>query len=221
LEGTVTPAPPATDAEWRRLLAHFAAIHQITPANAPTGLRPAVLTMTDAGLGRKRIREQIAHLSPAARPQSLTALVRRAEETRFPTWPPAPLVLCRCDPNILNFVRRPGAWRSVDWENSGWGDPAFEIGDLMAHPAYLTVPDARWAWVIDTYATMRADAELPRRIRVYYTLTLVWWVARLARSLYEIPLGRDRRLVDRPADWREDLAAKYNHYMERALAALS
>jgi hypothetical protein len=41
-------------------------------------------------------------------------------------------------------MRRAGAWASVDWENSGWGDAAFEIADMMTHPAYVTVPAALW-----------------------------------------------------------------------------
>ncbi len=55
------------------------------------------------------------------------------------------------DPNILNFVRLPHGWASVDWENSGWGDPAFELADLMAHPADTSVSPEAWTEILDMY----------------------------------------------------------------------
>jgi thiamine kinase-like enzyme len=221
LDGEVSAAPPSTDAEWQRLLEHFDTIHAIRPGQVPRPLRPAVLTMADAQAGLDRVRQQIALIPADAPPATLSALVQRAEATPFPTWPTPALTLCRCDPNILNFVRHPGWWRSVDWENSGWGDPAFEIADLLAHPAYATVTAARREWVIETYAALRKDLAVIPRIRVYYVLTLIWWVARLARSLYEIAAGRDQRLVERPAAWHTDLQAKYETYVQRATAALA
>lgn len=220
LEGEVSAAPPATDAEWQQLIEHFVTIHAIRPGQTPGPLRPAVLTMTDAPAGLDRIRQQRAVIPADRQPTGLGTLLRRTEAIAFPTWPAPALTLCRCDPNILNFVRRPGWWLSVDWENSGWGDPAFEIADLMAHPAYAAVPDSRWAWVRATYAALRQDGAVIPRIRVYYVLTLLWWVARLARSLYEIPAGRDQRLVERPADWQTDIQAKYAAYVRRATTAL-
>ena len=42
----------------------------------------------------------------------------------------------------------------------------------------------------------------------------IWRVARLARSLYEVPRGLDKRLIDRSADWQADVYAKYEHYLE-------
>ena len=49
---------------------------------------------------------------------------------------------------------------------------------------------------------------------------LVWWVARLARGLYEIPLGKDKRLVERPSNWQEDAQMKLDYYANRAQKAL-
>lgn len=220
LDGEVSATPPATDTEWQQLLEHFATIHAVTPRQTPLALRPAVLTMTDAPTGLERIRQQLALIPADRQPPTLGTLVRQAEATRFPNWTAPPRTLCRCDPNSLNFVRRPGAWASVDWENSGWGDPAFELGDLIAHPAYATVPSTRWAWVLETYAALREDQAVITRIRAYSVLMLVWWVARLARGLYEIPTGHDQRLVERPAAWQADLQAKYDAYIGRAAAAL-
>jgi hypothetical protein len=39
----------------------------------------------------------------------------------------------------------PEAQAEPPLENSGWGDPAFEIAELMTHPAYEVVPPSRRA----------------------------------------------------------------------------
>ena len=86
----------------------------------------------------------------------------------------------------------------MDWEYSGWGDPAFEIADMMSHPKFMNVPMERWVWVTNLYAEMTGDETAFARIQTYYPLMLVWWVARFARGLYEIPRGLDERLAARP-----------------------
>ena len=134
-------------------------------------------------------------------PEQLKSLLAKLET--FPDGPPAsasPVALCHVDANTLNFLRHPDGWRSVDWENAGWGDPAFEIVDTMTHPQYMDVPETRWDWVVEQYGKMSGDETAVARIRRTYPLMLVWWVARLARALYEIPLGMDERLVKRPSN---------------------
>jgi thiamine kinase-like enzyme len=143
----------------------------------------------------------------------LQALVRRFEAARFAGWSDAPVALCWGDPNTRNLIRRPGLWAAVDWENSGWGDPAFDVAELMAHPAYMDVPPARWEWVMDAYCDLVGDAATAIRIQAHYRMMLVWWVARVARYLYEVPRGLDERLVARPAGWQADMRAKYEHYL--------
>jgi hypothetical protein len=49
---------------------------------------------------------------------------------------------------------------------------------------------------------------------------MAWWVARIARYLYEIPRGLDARLVSRPPGWQEEMQAKYARYLRRALSSL-
>jgi thiamine kinase-like enzyme len=81
-----------------------------------------------------------------------------------PTWPQAPLGLCRCDNHVRNFIRRPagphGAWASVDWEYSGWGDPAFDIAQWATHASYTETPLSHWTWALAVY--VRRAAELGR-----------------------------------------------------------
>ena len=196
-----------------RLLQHFITIQTITPDKMDVRLRRAVLNANSVESGRAIVGQQVACIPQEAQPVSLQRLVRQFRASRFPDWSDAPTALCQVDPNCLNLIRRPGVWASVDWENSGWGDPAFEIANLMAHPAYMMVASSRWHWVVDTYCDLVGDATVGMRIRVYYEILLVWWVARLARYLYEVPRRLDERLVARPADWRVDVQVKYEHYI--------
>jgi thiamine kinase-like enzyme len=220
LNGEVLTTPPASDAEWESLLQHFAIIHTFTPDKTDVKLPEAILNASSVKDGIRMVQQQVAYIPRKALPASLQALIRRFEALHFPDWPDAPATLCRVDPNSLNFIRRPGLWASVDWENSGWGDPAFEIAGLMTHPAYMSVPSSRWDWVVDTYCNLVNHTAAATRIQVYYKFMLVWWVARLARYLYEIPQGLDKRLVGRPADWQADMSIKYESYLGMAEALL-
>jgi aminoglycoside phosphotransferase (APT) family kinase protein len=213
LEGEVSAEPPTTDADWGKLLQHMATVHRVTPAQTDIRLPPAFEHANSVAAGRKLVADQVRLIPPAARPASLQALLQQFEAVHFPAWPEAPVTLCRADSNIGNMIRRNGAWVSVDWEYSGWGDPAFEIAEMMVHPAYIGVPASRWQWLMGAYSDLVEDITAAVRIPVYYQILLVWWVARLARSLYEIPKGLDQRLAHRPSDWLADQQHKYDHYL--------
>jgi len=88
----------------------------------------------------------------------------------------------------------------------------------MAHASCLDVPASRWEWVVYTYCALVDDPRAAVRIRAYHKMMLVWWTARLARALHEVPEGLDRRLAPRPPDWEADMRAKYERYVSRAEA---
>jgi len=220
LPGESLAAPPSTDDDWSRLIQHLATIHTLTPGLTSIQLAGAVLCAHSDESCRVLVREHLALLPPAAQPPELQALVRRWERSLHRTWATPPVALIRCDPNTSNFMRRTGPWASVDWENSGWGDPAFEIADLMTHPAYMDVPPSRWEWVVERYCGQAHDPSAALRIGVYRKTLLVWWVARFARILHEVPRGRDRRLVEWPADWEPETRRKYRHYLDQAQAMI-
>ncbi len=110
---------------------------------------------------------------------------------------------------------------SVDWEYSGWGDPAFELADMMTHPGYTEVVPVRWDWLIDAYTERMGDRTAALRVRTYSTIMLVWWVVRLARYLYEVPRGLDQRLVQPSAGWQTTTERNYAHYLALAEAQLA
>lgn len=218
LEGEVCATAPTTDSEWDRVAQHLALVHTVTPVRTAMPLPWATINANDAREGRQQVWEQVAHLPKEAQPPALRRVLRRFEGAQFPAWPETPVSLCRLDNNIENYVRRPGRWASVDWEYSGWGDPAFDVANLVTHVALMDVPPLRWAWFIDRYCDLVEDRTAPLRIQVYSEILRVWWAARLARYLYELPRGRDQRLADWPAGWQADVKRKYAHYLALAEA---
>ncbi len=217
--GQVTAVPPQTDDEWRQLLAHYVALRAVTPQTTNAPIRKGVINFGSIREGEEAIRQQIAMFPAEARPEILNDLLARLP-LPLPEYEPVRPSLCRVDANPLNFLRRPDGWLSVDWENSGWGDPAFEIVDTMTHPQYLSVPESRWEWLAAEYGVVSGDVTAVTRIRATYPLMLIWWVTRLARMLYEVPLGGDERLVERPSNWQADIERKLTLYGERATAVL-
>ena len=224
LTGEVMRTPPETDAAWEQLLNLYAAVHTLTPAtiDLPTDLpiRTGVFAAASPAEA-KRLALKQAHLIPEhAWPgglremlgalRSTSALDTTAPDTR------SERVFCHVDANVSNFISCSGRLYAVDWEGSGWSDPAFELANLMTHPAYLNVPRSRWEWVIRTYARLSQNDAVAERVKVYYPHLVAFWVAHLARTLYEVPLGLDQRMVERPSDWQEDATRKYQHYLALA-----
>ena len=217
MAGEVTAVPPQTDTEWTQLLELYVKLRGVTPHTTTRDIPQGLINFASVQEGLEQIEIQCQAIPDDHYPEQLKSLLAQLET--FPDGPSAsasPIALCHVDANTLNFLRHPDGWRSVDWENAGWGDPAFEIVDTMTHPQYMGVPETRWDWFVDQYGEMSGDETAVARIRRTYPLMLVWWVARLARALYEIPLGKDERLVKRPSNWQADLQMKLDWYAQRA-----
>ncbi|MFX0090801.1 MAG: hypothetical protein ACFFBD_03480 [Candidatus Hodarchaeota archaeon] len=219
--GPVSAEIPKNAAEWQCLIQHYVTIHTFVPDKTTAQLPQAALTPTNPQHIIDRIKEEFFHIPLDARSSKLKSVLNQTKQMSFPRWSKPQLTLSRCDPNILNFIRRPKTWVSVDWENRGWGNPFFEIGDLMAHPAYLGVSSKCWNQVIRSYCSQRNDEEAPFRIGTYYRLMLVWWATFFARVQYEISIGLKRqRFVNRPVEWWNSIPIKYEKYLNLAESAL-
>jgi aminoglycoside phosphotransferase (APT) family kinase protein len=220
LDGTPCAQPPADDAEWQQLAELFATIHRVIPAQAPIDLPPPVLIMRSAAEGLECIRTQFRVIPEHDQPADARALLARLERHPFPAWDTPPIGLCQADGNFRNVIQRPGGWGAVDWEYSGWGEPAFEFASIRAHAAYLDVPLERWDWVQEQYLCRSSDPGAAERIGAYTTLMYGFWVGRFARMLYEIPRGGDQRLTPWPEGWLDATRVKYERYLALADAAL-
>lgn len=221
LEGLVSGQPPQTVPEWQQLLAHLLLSQSLAPQNTAVLLRPATLHFVHPQECLDSLKKMAANLPLGARLAPLHSLLGELEKRRFPHWPVPVPALCHCDPNLLNFVRRPEGWLAVDWENSGWGDPALEVADLLAHAAYMDVPMTAWQWFAAEFGVRCGDDTAVNRIWAYYPYLLTFWVAIFTRSLYDLEhhIPNDR-LAPRPSDWAETVPHKYSHYLALASAAV-
>lgn len=221
--GEPCQTPPTTDHDWRSLVELFASIHAVTPARVPADLPSAVLMARSAEEGLACFRTQLDMVPEADQPSEARELLARMEAHPFPTWSPPPVSLRQADGNFRNLLQRPGSWAAVDWEYSGWGDPAFEFAAVVAHAAYLDVAPARWAWARELYLSLTpaaARAAAAERLAAYIPLMYGFWVGRFARMLYEIPRGADQRLTPYPDGWLDAVRGRYQRYLDLAEQSL-
>jgi thiamine kinase-like enzyme len=219
IDGETLEHPPVIDEEWRELLRYYQAVHSVTPETSSLGLSKA-FSASSVAEGCSLVDQQLARIPIEAQPKTLEDLIRRFGQAEWAEWERVPVALCRIDPNVSNFIRSKSGFISVDWEYSGWGDPAFDIADLMAHPTYIDVDPTRWPWIVRAYGELVDDPTVMSRIETYYRILLVWWVARSTRFLYEVPRSLDNRLASQPADWETKARKQYDHYLELAQSNL-
>lgn len=200
LPGTHLEALPDVDEQdrWRTLLRVMSQSHRLTPDKVDIPIRKAVNYVREPGDVLDLIDGWYARF-PQDVPSDLsyeqvTRLVQTAHRETKREWEsPAPVALIHCDSNPNNVIEHQGVMRLVDWENSGWADPAFDIADLCAQPNYgVLLLDAQHEWIRAEHSRLLDDPTLPERAAVYQRLLLVWWVVRLSGYLNEAP---DTRLA--------------------------
>ena len=221
LSGEVVEDIPEDERSWEAILGHFLAVHSLTPETVPrqtvASVPVAALTALSAGEVLTLLGEHLAReLPPDERPGELSALVEEIEGAEYPYWESQAQVLCHGDPNRYNFLLRRDAkglrCLSIDWEYGGWGDPAFEIANLISAPTMVKMPEERKEWLITGYAARSSDETVATRIRAYYPVVLAWWAVRFARFLVETPPGDE--------ELRKSAGAVYNRYLSMAKDAL-
>lgn len=221
LAGEVRAEPPRTRDEWQKLIDHLVSIHEVALEHAARfaiALVNANLSPSSPRALAELAREVTDAMPDNARSAAMRDVLRLLGRSKL-SDAAGPARLIRCDANTLNFIRRDDGWRSVDWENSGWGDPAFEMGEMMTHPKYLDVDEATWHWFIEAYCA--ATGETVTRIRAYRAAMLAWWAATCERNLWLNDADAHGRLVQRPADWREHVRRLHEHYCAAAIAVLN
>lgn len=221
LDGDVRHTPPQSDEEWALFLEHILLTHTVLPEATAVTLPPATLNAAHPDQFLDYVKSYLnKHQLQGQEP--LAGLVAKLETRQYPQWPVVQRTLIHCDTNPRNFVRRPSGWLSVDWENSGWGDPALEIADVLAHAGMMSVPLARWPAFVAAYAARCGDDTAVSRIWAYYPLIVTLWVAIFSKGMYDLAhqVPHDR-LAPRPFDWAKTLPIKYNHYLNLAYSVIN
>jgi thiamine kinase-like enzyme len=193
LEGRTLEAypPPDDHVTWMAILESLAQIHSLTPEESRVTLQNAALHMLEPEHVLREINNQLARLPEGKignldrrQLENLLTVASRIPQGRwqFPVQPR----LIHCDPNCRNMIEFEGVIRLIDWENSGWGDPAFDIADLCANPLYgIALPAEHHAWMWTEHSRLLDDPTLPERAALYTRLLHVWWVMRTGRYLVE------------------------------------
>jgi aminoglycoside phosphotransferase (APT) family kinase protein len=125
--------------------------------------------------------------------------------------------LCRVDPNLANTV-----WgtdkrlRWVDWEYSGWGDPALDVVEVRWHAALSGLSDAQHTWLRENCRRPADDGDFDQRVTVWDHIIAVRWCFLVLRHLWTVFNGPDRvRLSQKPAD-ADDVRYRLVRFIERA-----
>jgi len=128
-----------------------------------------------------------------------------------------PLRLCRVDPNLVNTVwGGDGRVRWVDWEFSGWGDPALDLAELRWHAASVEMSEAQHAWLRDNYRPPDGDHSFEERLAVWDHLRATRWPFLILRWLWSEYHGPDRLRLTRPVAEPAELHARLVYFIERA-----
>jgi len=90
------------------------------------------------------------------------------------------------DGNLDNVIRNEQEQLIfLNWESSGWGDPAYDLARLRWHPRASEISQTRWQAALNTYVPHPGDRYFRERLAVYSQLLPVWWVGRSALHLLE------------------------------------
>jgi aminoglycoside phosphotransferase (APT) family kinase protein len=110
-----------------------------------------------------------------------------------------PLALCRVDANLANAIwGKDERLRWVDWEYSGWGDPALDLADLNWHAALEGLSEAQHKWLRENYWRPAGDPGFEDRLALWDRLLVTRWPFLILRALWSIYNGPDRVRLTRP-----------------------
>jgi thiamine kinase-like enzyme len=128
-----------------------------------------------------------------------------------------PLRLCHVDPNPGNMIWGPdGQMRWVDWEYSGWGDPALDLAEYRWHAGWLAAPEDQHDWLRDNYEPPAGDETFWERLAVWDRLLAARWPFLMLRWLYSARNGSERMRLTVQDVHVSGLQERLERLMERA-----
>lgn len=132
-----------------------------------------------------------------------------------------PQRLCRVDPGLANALWcDDGRLRWVDWEYSGWGDPALELADLRWHVSLEELSPAEHDRLRDGYLRPAGDVGFEKRLAVWDRLISTRWACLILRWLRSAHEGPDRERLTQPTADVVTLCARLLRFIERAEEAV-
>ena len=127
------------------------------------------------------------------------------------------LRVCRADTNLANAIwNGDGQVRWVDWEYSGWGDPALELAELRWHAAMTGLSARQHDWLRAHYRRPHGDGSFDERLAVWDRIITTRWCFLMLRALWSAHNGPDRVRLSRMPASPDQLHARLIQFIERA-----
>ena len=126
---------------------------------------------------------------------------------------PKPLLLDQS----RSIVQYPAVfYRWVDWEYSGWGDPALDIAELRWHAALQPLSQEEHQWLRASYKAPFTDPEFSGRLRIWDHILATRWPFLILRVLWSNHNGPDRVRLSRIVTPSDQLLKRLVYYIELA-----
>jgi Ser/Thr protein kinase RdoA (MazF antagonist) len=222
---------PLTGPQLYGLLDSLQRLHAVRPDGAEIPLHDGWFHRFDFSFYLEELAGFLADYGPwleKAHPQGSTLRDRLAQliggcreavaNTRAsPARTDLPLCMVRTDANLANTVwTGDGCVRWVDWEYTGWGDPALDLADVLWHASLAGLTAAQWRWLRETYERPGDDPAFEARFAVWERIMAARWPFLILRTLRSFEEGPDRvRLGQAQADPAE-LWARVERFIARA-----
>lgn len=126
------------------------------------------------------------------------------------------LRLAHVDWNLANVIQSPGGLSWVDWEFSGWGDPALELADLRWHIALDGLTEGQHRFLRENYHCPAGEANFEKRVAIWDAILATRWVFLIARNLWSVHNGPDRVRLTMPKQDSKFIQAQLLRTIERA-----
>lgn len=128
-----------------------------------------------------------------------------------------PLRLVRVDPNTANVIfGSKGNICWVDWEYSGWGDPALDIAELRWHAALQPLGEKALKWLRTNYKPPFNDPNFRERLRIWDHILVSRWSYLILRVLWSNHNGPDRKRLSQLEISSDQLLGRLVYYIELA-----
>ncbi len=128
-----------------------------------------------------------------------------------------PLRLVRVDPNSANAITdSKDKIRWVDWEYSGWGDPALDLAELRWHAALQPLGEETLKWLRTNYKPSFVDPDFSERLRIWDHILATRWPLLILRVLWSNHNGPDRKRLSNLVIPTDQLLARLVYYLELA-----
>jgi thiamine kinase-like enzyme len=128
-----------------------------------------------------------------------------------------PLRLCHVDQNLANAIwGQDGRLRWIDWEYSGWGDPALDVAEPRWHAALVGLSEVQQTWLRENYRRPDDDPGFDDRLAAWDRLLATRWPFLILRWLWSEHNGPDRMRLTRFAGDPTEMRARLVRFIERA-----